>query len=313
MELTAVPAFHACKHGSAAIKALTQQVFAAGFSQLQACQGDQRCSEAHELSVQIAQAARQMQRTLRLFLKRASRDSEVQLPGLGSVESILADHADAAAREVQQTLRAISSVHVSFGPNAVVFDHAIGLARVLRRREELLRWHLSFALLGLLWWQVLQLRLAGHSPALVPDSFELRLPELEFQEICCRVWDVAAALAEQTGGPGSSLAVLVGGATLSGELEAVLPVLRPGLSLVAVDFGAADQELSPGLVLLGCAAAGSIDDPELEFEQMSLELKSWGSGSGVPWVLGGCSFTASRSGLVEAVSRHAAQMRWEQK
>lgn len=304
-ELKVVPAFHVCKHASAAMGLLAEQAFRAAYRQLQGCQDLTAggCDEIAEVTKEIARAAQQMQSTVQLFLQRSSNDALVDIAGLGSVESILARHVAAVSDEVQRHLKRLSAVQITCGPKCFTFDVAVNLVRKLGRQEELMRWHLSHALLALLWWQIDQLRQSGSSPAMVPDDFKMQLPRVEFQWQCCRSWDVIAGL---LGSSQSTQVIFVGGPSASGELEEILPALVPDLRVLEVPFDSDFAEEAAGsLILLGCSAAEHDAAPEHEFAYIRAELANWWKRGAV---VAGCGFVVSQLGLVEAVSQHAAQV-----
>lgn len=338
-EYTGVPAYHACKHGSATFAGFAQRVFAAGFTQLQECFRGQ-CSDASHVVNEIVRAVRWMQRTLRLFLQRSSIDAQVDVNGLGSVESVLALHADKATGAVQDGLRKMAAEH-SKNPHAFLFDMAVSVARSIRRQEQLARWHLTYTMLGLLWWQYHQFRVNGQDIQL-PSSFQLELPNLVFQEGCCRTWDVLADLALGIAS-GQTAALLVEGPLTSGEMvnslfsavpllaifatvstaEALreMPLARGAPTVPAYRLTLAESMLhvaeSPENVLVAdltlvvsrCPERDAAPmPPEDEYARTFASLEYWSQvlreSSGI---VAGCGFAAQHPGIVEAVSQYALQ------
>eukprot|EP00913_Durusdinium_trenchii_P033613 g31465.t2 len=207
-ELLSLGASHVCKHLSAAMAKFAEQVFAAGYQQLVSCQGAvgsviSSCSQIPLVEEELTRAGDQLQRTWQIFLQRASNDakdgrgearrglvrlarSQVELYGLGSVEDVLLDQRRKALELLEQSLREIHHARQSLVQDGCVFDMTTRLARALRDQEQLMRWHLSHALLALFWWQLRQQREQGHF-----EASETELPGLRFEDICCRRWDVA--------------------------------------------------------------------------------------------------------------------------
>eukprot|EP00927_Polykrikos_kofoidii_P021261 TRINITY_DN20181_c0_g1_i1.p1 TRINITY_DN20181_c0_g1~~TRINITY_DN20181_c0_g1_i1.p1 ORF type:complete len:773 (+),score=116.63 TRINITY_DN20181_c0_g1_i1:343-2661(+) len=212
------PAHHVCKHGAATLESFAQRVFESGLSQLRNCMID-ACSPAAEVIDGIARATRWLSRTLQIFLNRASADAQVEVgDGLGSVESILSSQGNFALEEVQTSLKQLAEEAVT-QPNVFVFDLAGALGRRLLQRTRLARWHLTYALLGLLWSIQRQVRDGGgDGPIQAPASFHFMFPPMEFHNdvrACCRVWNVFSQLLENA--PAGAVVVLVGDLGISGD------------------------------------------------------------------------------------------------
>lgn len=149
-----------------------------------------------------------------------------------------------------------------------------------------MRWHLSHALLGLLWWQLQHQR--GELQA--PEEFHFDLPTMEFSAVCCRRWDVFLEAI-------SAKDAVVAAFNPDERLQEWIPGLVPLNDLPEV------EEVQPQILLLGCG--GSLMEPVEDYLLLRSQLEQL-------WLrqelmVMGCDFLAKRPGLVEAVSQHALQ------
>lgn len=334
-EYHSVPAYHVCKHGSAVLSGLAERIFKAGFSQLRECfQGT--CSATEHVTNDILRGMSWMHRMLHLYMQRSSIDAQADVEGLGSVESILALHADATVADVQTAVRSISAKGLE-DTQSFVFDMVVSLSRQVRRREQLTRWHLSYALLGLLWWQYRHLRDAG-SDLLLPDPFQLEFPLLEFQDVCCRVPDVLGHLLRGT--EEDRVLMFADEVPLGmGVEEYIASVIQHAAVFVAAPRDAQDVEPEPNgaatlsanrvvhhdgqlhlaqqvdhvevarisVIFMTCPSRDAmVASAEDQYRSVLADLEYWSHKmEGGSAVVAGCGFTAQSPGIVEAVSQHA--------
>lgn len=219
-------------------------------------------------------------------------------------------------------------------PQAFLFDVIVALARRLQRRERLARWHLTYALVGLLWHRYRQEEVQGLSSS---KHFRFELPQVKFhKEVCCKKWNVVTHLLSPFQGQDQrGPSVLTLGLSTGEVEEYILPQIPASTVFVLLSGPERLIEQSAGklatrlrgyenrlqLAVGGGPPEGSWDliffdrfsqafdvTPEEEFHLLIADFdKLSGMLKGDVGIMAGADFTACHLGVIEAVSHYTRQ------